>query len=109
METPPDTNVRSVLPSLGQLTRPENDVCVATLGAGPGAQPDGETVPCGPPQSILFCKWLRLSTCNKLLIYLSIYYYVLHFALCFKKVLESSATTYLLTHSLAYWLTHLLT
>ena len=50
LETPPDTNVRSVLPSLGQLTRPENDVCVATLGAGPGAQPDGESVPCGPPQ-----------------------------------------------------------
>ena len=50
METPPDTNVRSVLPSLGQLTRPENDVCVATLGAGPGAQPDGESAPCGPPQ-----------------------------------------------------------
>ena len=50
METPPDTNARSVLPSLGQLARPENDVCVATLGAGPGAQSDGESVPCGPPQ-----------------------------------------------------------
>ena len=50
METPPDTNVSSLLPFSGQLTRPENDVCVATLGAGPGAQPDGESVPCGPPQ-----------------------------------------------------------
>ena len=49
METPPDTNVSSLLPFSGQLTRPENDVCVATLGAGPGAQPDGETVPCGLP------------------------------------------------------------
>ena len=51
METPPDTNVSSLLSFSGQLTRPENDVCVATLGAGPGAQPDGESAPCGPPQN----------------------------------------------------------
>ena len=49
METPPDSS--SLLPRPGQLIRPQQiDVCVATRGAGSGAQPDGETVPCGPPQ-----------------------------------------------------------
>ena len=48
METPPDSS--SLLPRPGQLIRPQQiDVCVATRGAGSGAQPDGETVPCGPP------------------------------------------------------------
>ena len=49
METPPDT-ISSLLPTPRQLTRPHKDVCVATRGAGPGAQPEEISVPCGPPQ-----------------------------------------------------------